>query len=135
MRNLVRKSPVAEPSGYNCLDVSGRFFFIVSSERWQIVKGKSAWAARPETSSLVGWVKIGSSEDFFQSVSPLTTLGRKKITRREKIIEIRRKPIKRLEMISEKLIKLFHFKYFLWFMRPSKYLKMTVLTARSQFRF
>ena len=123
MRNSVRQSPVAQPSGYNCLDVSGRFFFIVSSERWQIVKGKSAWAARPETSSLVGWVKIGSSEDFFQSVSPLTTLGRKENHPQREIIEIRRKPIKRLKTISEKLIKLFHFKYFLWFMRYSKYRK------------
>ena len=69
--------------------------FIVSSERWQIVKGKSVWAARPETSSLVGW-EIGSSEDFF-SQSRLWPLWTEKNHPQREIILIRRKPIKWLK--------------------------------------
>ena len=56
--------PVIQLSKCSSVCVCPDALFIVSSERWQIVKGKSAWAARPETSSLVGW-EIGSSEDFF----------------------------------------------------------------------
>ena len=93
--------PVAQLSKCSSVCVCPDALFIVSSERWQIVKGKSVWAARPETSSLVGW-EIGSSEDFFSQSRLWPLWTEKKIARREKLFRIRRKPIIRLKRLSEK---------------------------------
>ena len=78
----VRRCPIVSQLS-NRLFVSGRTFHcfvwkVANCEREKCVGG-------PTRNFVAGWLRDWLQWRFFQSVSPLTTLDRKKITRREKL--------------------------------------------------